>query len=42
LQWRKIFLSLAHFAPGMDFWLSLPLEDTLDWCVALNDLLEPP
>jgi len=41
LQWRKILLSLAHFAPDMAFWWAQPLDEVLEWCVALNELLEP-
>jgi len=34
-------LSLGHFAPSIEFWLDLPIDEMLDWCTALNELLEP-
>jgi hypothetical protein len=34
-------LSLGHFAPPMDFWLDMMMDELLEWCEALNELLEP-
>jgi hypothetical protein len=38
---RKLFLSMGHFAPPIDFWLDLPLDETFEWCEVLNELLDP-